>query len=136
MASAASRFEFLRQMLDDDVISVEVAMGVLNAPLDNHSLDALCYSTDPGVVRYRLDANANGFEYSLDGAVWHAVDQNAWGNDDEHWREPREYEPVKYIPECCVCTSRELFMNGCTCGHVERKSWDEKRRDIERKKRE
>jgi hypothetical protein len=86
-------------------------------------------------VKYRYDYHL-GWEYSLDGVDWNPVGSSMWGNDDENWHAPEEYAPVKYKPECCVCTSRELFVNGCTCGHVERKSWDEKRRDVERKKRE
>lgn len=63
-----------------------------------------------------------------------------WDEDDGVTVYPKpddDYDSSRNIyPKVCVCDVRDLFRDGCTCGAVERKSWDEKLRDIERKKRE
>lgn len=72
----------------------------------------------------------------LDG-TWQEIAHNPWDSDGE-WYTPTEKEEDKYCyrPSQCVCSSRELFANGCTCGFIVKKSWDEKLREIEKKKRE
>ena len=56
---------------------------------------------------------------------------NPWGMDDDQWTAP---EPTRYVPKECMCTSRELLLHGCTCGYVDKKSWDEKLKNIDQRK--
>jgi hypothetical protein len=62
---------------------------------------------------------------------WRTLIVSAWGTDDENWTAP---EPTRYVPKECMCTSRELLLNGCTCGYVDKQSWDEKLKNIDQRK--
>ena len=85
-----------------------------------------------------FDTEVPQLEYmqmNLDGS-WENVAYNPWGNDED-WHPPTEtpcWTPSK--PDRCTCDSRELFANGCTCGFIVKKSWDEKLFEIDKKKRE
>ena len=54
---------------------------------------------------------------------------------EDVWEESNPSEPTinRWI---CVCSSKELLARGCVCGAITKKTWDEKLKEIEKKKRE
>jgi hypothetical protein len=58
----------------------------------------------------------------------------SFDTDGDDWWKPTPIEPIRYRPTECICTARELFAHGCTCGFLDRPSWDDKLNKIEKEK--